>query len=197
MARMEGSERVLTCCVCSCLHPSAVNLLDTTTITGDWGWLTYPSHGVRTEHPRGSSCARRQRADADRNSNLMPEHDRRLQMFHRSRALIRRVELLQRDFHFHSTSTHGGHCSTSITSCSRLMDRSQSAATMLHLTCCNIITSEIPILVGRKNKDMQIRRHEIWPHGEMCLQHSGFQSGGRQGALAGPQKIGEKIRKKC
>lgn len=26
---------------------SAVNLLDTTTITGDWGWLTYPSHGVR------------------------------------------------------------------------------------------------------------------------------------------------------
>lgn len=27
---------------------SAVNLLDTTTITGDWGWLTYPSHGVRT-----------------------------------------------------------------------------------------------------------------------------------------------------
>uniref|UniRef100_A0A3B5A6M2 Ephrin type-A receptor 7 n=1 Tax=Stegastes partitus TaxID=144197 RepID=A0A3B5A6M2_9TELE len=24
---------------------SAVNLLDTTTITGDWGWLTYPSHG--------------------------------------------------------------------------------------------------------------------------------------------------------
>ena len=29
----------------------AVNLLDTTTITGDWGWLTYPSHGVRTKHP--------------------------------------------------------------------------------------------------------------------------------------------------
>lgn len=28
---------------------SAVNLLDTTTITGDWGWLTYPSHGVRTK----------------------------------------------------------------------------------------------------------------------------------------------------
>lgn len=26
---------------------SAVNLLDTTTIMGDWGWLTYPSHGVR------------------------------------------------------------------------------------------------------------------------------------------------------
>uniref|UniRef100_A0A3P8WKS8 Ephrin type-A receptor 8 n=1 Tax=Cynoglossus semilaevis TaxID=244447 RepID=A0A3P8WKS8_CYNSE len=24
-----------------------VNLLDTTTITGDWGWQTYPSHGVR------------------------------------------------------------------------------------------------------------------------------------------------------
>lgn len=30
---------------------SAVNLLDTTTITGDWGWLTYPSHGVRTKYP--------------------------------------------------------------------------------------------------------------------------------------------------
>lgn len=29
---------------------SAVNLLDTTTITGDWGWLTYPSHGVRTNY---------------------------------------------------------------------------------------------------------------------------------------------------
>lgn len=29
---------------------SAVNLLDTTTYTGDWGWLTYPSHGVRTTH---------------------------------------------------------------------------------------------------------------------------------------------------
>lgn len=24
----------------------AVNLLDTSTIIGDWGWLTYPSHGV-------------------------------------------------------------------------------------------------------------------------------------------------------
>lgn len=54
--------------------PSAVNLLDTTTITGDWGWLTYPSHGVRTEHPQGSGRARRQRTDAGRNSNLMPEH---------------------------------------------------------------------------------------------------------------------------
>lgn len=29
---------------------SAVNLLDTTTITGDWGWLTYPSHGVRLQN---------------------------------------------------------------------------------------------------------------------------------------------------
>ncbi|XP_056292788.1 ephrin type-A receptor 8 [Pseudoliparis swirei] len=26
-------------------HSNEVNLLDTTTITGDWGWLTYPSHG--------------------------------------------------------------------------------------------------------------------------------------------------------
>lgn len=24
----------------------AVNLLDTSTIHGDWGWLTYPAHGV-------------------------------------------------------------------------------------------------------------------------------------------------------
>lgn len=79
--------------------PSAVNLLDTTTITGDWGWLTYPSHGVRTEHPQGSSCAR---TDAGRNSNLMPEHHRRLQMLGKSRAMIRKRELLQRDFHFHS-----------------------------------------------------------------------------------------------
>uniref|UniRef100_A0A3B5LSH2 receptor protein-tyrosine kinase n=1 Tax=Xiphophorus couchianus TaxID=32473 RepID=A0A3B5LSH2_9TELE len=38
--------------VCSCpglfvVHVSSafLNLLDTTTITGDWGWLTYPSHG--------------------------------------------------------------------------------------------------------------------------------------------------------
>lgn len=23
-----------------------VNLLDTSTIPGDWGWMTYPSHGV-------------------------------------------------------------------------------------------------------------------------------------------------------
>uniref|UniRef100_A0A3B4FG65 Ephrin type-A receptor 7 n=1 Tax=Pundamilia nyererei TaxID=303518 RepID=A0A3B4FG65_9CICH len=28
----------------SCLS-TAMNLLDTTTISGDWGWLTYPSHG--------------------------------------------------------------------------------------------------------------------------------------------------------
>uniref|UniRef100_G3PAB9 Ephrin type-A receptor 8 n=1 Tax=Gasterosteus aculeatus aculeatus TaxID=481459 RepID=G3PAB9_GASAC len=28
-----------------CSSLSAVNLLDTTTIAGDWGWLTYPSHG--------------------------------------------------------------------------------------------------------------------------------------------------------
>lgn len=29
----------------SCL-PLTVNLLDTSTIHGDWGWLTYPAHGV-------------------------------------------------------------------------------------------------------------------------------------------------------
>lgn len=29
---------------CSCFFP--VNLLDTSTIQGDWGWMTYPSHGV-------------------------------------------------------------------------------------------------------------------------------------------------------
>lgn len=78
--------------------PSAVNLLDTTTITGDWGWLTYPSHGVRTEHPQGSGCARRQRTDAGRNSNLMPEHYRRLQMLGKSGVMIRKRELSQRDF---------------------------------------------------------------------------------------------------
>ncbi|KAF3689337.1 Ephrin type-A receptor 8 [Channa argus] len=27
-------------------NSNEVNLLDTTTITGDWGWLTYPSHGL-------------------------------------------------------------------------------------------------------------------------------------------------------
>uniref|UniRef100_A0A3Q2W8Q1 Ephrin type-A receptor 8 n=1 Tax=Haplochromis burtoni TaxID=8153 RepID=A0A3Q2W8Q1_HAPBU len=31
----------------------AVNLLDTTTISGDWGWLTYPSHGVRMTSDTG------------------------------------------------------------------------------------------------------------------------------------------------
>ncbi|KAL3977722.1 2-oxoisovalerate dehydrogenase E1 component beta subunit [Sarotherodon galilaeus] len=32
--------------MCVSLQPDiALNLLDTTTITGDWGWLTYPSHG--------------------------------------------------------------------------------------------------------------------------------------------------------
>jgi len=35
-----------------CSSFSAVNLLDTTTITGDWGWLTYPSHGVREKPPQ-------------------------------------------------------------------------------------------------------------------------------------------------
>uniref|UniRef100_A0A3Q1EHX9 receptor protein-tyrosine kinase n=1 Tax=Acanthochromis polyacanthus TaxID=80966 RepID=A0A3Q1EHX9_9TELE len=35
----------LTSCVVLFSSFSAVNLLDTTTITGDWGWLTYPSHG--------------------------------------------------------------------------------------------------------------------------------------------------------
>ncbi|CAB1419083.1 unnamed protein product, partial [Pleuronectes platessa] len=26
-------------------NSNEANLLDTTTITGDWGWLAYPSHG--------------------------------------------------------------------------------------------------------------------------------------------------------
>ncbi|KAM9299571.1 LOW QUALITY PROTEIN: ephrin type-A receptor 8 [Gastrophryne carolinensis] len=40
-----------TLCICLCMLPTApatstqVNLLDTSTIQGDWGWLTYPSHG--------------------------------------------------------------------------------------------------------------------------------------------------------
>lgn len=47
-------------CVCDCeyythfiyIYPHrcsfcfVVNLLDTSSISGDWGWLTYPSHGV-------------------------------------------------------------------------------------------------------------------------------------------------------
>lgn len=43
---LKFAAHLLCCFFCSFL---AVNLLDTTTITGDWGWLTYPSHGVRTK----------------------------------------------------------------------------------------------------------------------------------------------------
>lgn len=39
--------------VCCSLLSFAVNLLDTTTISGDWGWLTYPSHGVRMTSDTG------------------------------------------------------------------------------------------------------------------------------------------------
>ncbi|KAK1901509.1 Ephrin type-A receptor 8, partial [Dissostichus eleginoides] len=36
-----------------------VNLLDTTTISGDWGWLTYPSHGSDndTQHSPNSDIS--------------------------------------------------------------------------------------------------------------------------------------------
>lgn len=50
----------------------AVNLLDTSTILGDWGWMTYPSHGVSMKgllaqgHPSGMGhCGRGQGVDRE------------------------------------------------------------------------------------------------------------------------------------
>lgn len=37
----KGSQGLMPSCFLL-----TVNLLDTSTIHGDWGWLTYPAHGV-------------------------------------------------------------------------------------------------------------------------------------------------------
>lgn len=41
---LEMGRKLSNAVFCSCFFP--VNLLDTSTIQGDWGWMTYPSHGV-------------------------------------------------------------------------------------------------------------------------------------------------------
>lgn len=42
-ARFLALQELSNAPLCSCF---SVNLLDTSTISGDWGWMTYPSHGV-------------------------------------------------------------------------------------------------------------------------------------------------------
>ncbi|XP_034609561.1 ephrin type-A receptor 8-like [Trachemys scripta elegans] len=45
MARPPPLSLLLAIAACAAAATSEVNLLDTAMIPGDWGWLTYPSHG--------------------------------------------------------------------------------------------------------------------------------------------------------